>query len=608
MRYEIKKIVFASQLSWVLALLCALLPLFSELDQVEMRSHDLRFVRRNDRSSPSKIVLVTIDAKTSELWTEPTPAWGEHLAELIRHAVENGARVVALDYILAYQTDEYLWSKIAVALRRVGVSPQRMAQLESDIIAIPSLQPNAAMANALEKYADRVVLSNDLSDSLIRDFQIIEGVQIGNVVPTAQVDSALRTMSWKVSELPSFPVAITNSALAHASPSKRLQQEKGETFWINYVSATPGHAFRTIPAYILARGNLTPAQKSLLKDAILIVGTDFRGSNDYHNGIASQEFAGYEINAHATATLLDNAILHRVSKQGEMFVSVLAGLCAVALALSCSFWVGLVGILGLGIAWLLGGQWAFQTQNLLIPYTAPLVALSGCWMFAQLQRALLERRQKRYVEAVFGNYLTPGLRDYLLSSPENLALGGRVGEATIMVVDLRGFTAYAQKRKPEYVMSVLNGLFQELVPLVQKHQGLILHYTGDGFIALFGQPKPDADHARHAIHSAQEIARRAQTWQQSESEDLNVWSVGCSLASGELAYGNLGAKERPDFTVIGNVINLASRLQEVCKEFKTAIVADGACYLAAGSPTATSTHSREIRGLDEPIDIYIVEY
>jgi adenylate cyclase len=234
--------------------------------------------------------------------------------------------------------------------------------------------------------------------------------------------------------------------------------------------------------------------------------------------------------------------------------------------------------------------------------------LTLCWFGAQIQQAIEERAKRRFIEGVFGNYVTPELRDYLLSAPEGLSMGGRLGRVTVMVVDLRGFTDYSQRRKPEHIMNVLNTLFQQMVPVVQQRQGLILRYTGDGFIALFGQPKPDADHALHAMQAAQEIARMAWEWRQSENEDLAFWSVGCSLASGEVAYGNLGAEERPEFTVIGNCINLAARLQDACKELKAAIIADRECYLEAGSPPASGSQLREVRGLDEPIEIYVVEY
>jgi adenylate cyclase len=181
---------------------------------------------------------------------------------------------------------------------------------------------------------------------------------------------------------------------------------------------------------------------------------------------------------------------------------------------------------------------------------------------------------------MFGRYVSPQIRDYILQDPVHQRPGGTLREATILFLDMRGSTVYGEKKDPVLLLHDLNEFFGVIVPIVERTSGLLYRYTGDGFLAVFGaptSPPPGVDHAHAALETAGALAHAVrESGERRAAQGLTAWRIGCSVHTGYVACGNLGTAERPDFTVIGDAVNLCAKMEEGNKGHCSDIVASAA--------------------------------
>ena len=195
---------------------------------------------------------------------------------------------------------------------------------------------------------------------------------------------------------------------------------------------------------------------------------------------------------------------------------------------------------------------------------------------AGLVAGLLARQIKRQVEAslrtvqerdravrMFGQYVSPQIAEKLLNQP--VELGGELRNVCVMFLDIRNFSSYAAGARPEAVMAYLNTLFDFMIDVVNEHQGIVNKFLGDGFMAVFGAPIDDTERCGHAVGASLEILERLDRL--NETRRIHPTRVGIGLHMGEAVTGNVGSTERKEYTIIGDVVNLASRLEQATKEF-----------------------------------------
>jgi adenylate cyclase len=211
----------------------------------------------------------------------------------------------------------------------------------------------------------------------------------------------------------------------------------------------------------------------------------------------------------------------------------------------------------------------FQFNRSLILFVAGLVA------------GLLTRQIKRQVEAslrtvqerdravrIFGQYVSPQIAEKLLHQP--VELGGELRNVCVMFLDIRNFSSYAAGSRPEAVMAYLNTLFDFMIDVVNQHQGIVNKFLGDGFMAVFGAPIDDAEQCTHAVGASLEIIERLERL--NAAGKIHPTRIGIGLHMGEAVTGNLGSSERKEYTIIGDVVNLASRIEQATKEFQAQLL------------------------------------
>jgi adenylate cyclase len=223
--------------------------------------------------------------------------------------------------------------------------------------------------------------------------------------------------------------------------------------------------------------------------------------------------------------------------------------------------------------------------------------------FEQSARAVEERNR---AVGIFGQHVSPQVAGWLLSQP--LGHGPQVREVCVMFLDIRGFTAFAERRGPEEVMGFLNELFGPMIGTVNRHGGIINKFLGDGFMAVFGAPVPDGGAARHAVKAAMELVAQVTAGGAAVAPGgAPATRIGIGLHTGPAVTGNVGSKGRKEYTVIGGVVNLASRIEQLNKQFDSQVLASDAVFAALPPQERAAAQALgdvPVRGQSAPVTLY----
>jgi adenylate cyclase len=348
------------------------------------------------------------------------------------------------------------------------------------------------------------------------------------------------------------------------NPSKRTEKR-----WFNYYG--PPYTLRSISLDTAL--NWSPTDTNFFRDKFVFVG-------GHPSAFASDQFAtpytgwggalstGVEILATGFLNLVRNDWLERISTSTQLVFVCIWGVVSVCGLLMLRPWhAGWVAVCGaLGLASLsFHGHWHYRVWwSWLVPAAVQtpvaLVWSIGC-------QYAFELRQRRKLRQAFSVYLSPHLADRIAQSDQDLALGGKVVEATVMFTDLEGFTALSEGLDPAAVASILTSYFNQTTRHILKHEGTIIKYMGDAVMAVWGAPLEEAKHAERAVLAACGMIESGKS--RIEGRELRT-RIG--INTGMVLVGNLGSDFRFDYTAIGATTNLASRLEGLNKYLGTTIL------------------------------------
>jgi adenylate cyclase len=216
--------------------------------------------------------------------------------------------------------------------------------------------------------------------------------------------------------------------------------------------------------------------------------------------------------------------------------------------------------------------------------------------FNEMVAGLAERER---IREAFGTYVDPDIAARVLEEGTNLA--GEQVEVTIMFIDIRDFTGFAEKTAADRVVAAINELFEQFVPVIHDHGGWVDKFVGDGLLAVFGAPRREPDHADQALASALEIAANV-----TSSYGL---TIGVGLNSGQVVAGNIGGAGRLEFSVIGDAVNVAARVEAATRETGDTILIAQRCQelLKAPHPKLIERRDVALKGKTEPVRLYAPE-
>jgi adenylate cyclase len=185
----------------------------------------------------------------------------------------------------------------------------------------------------------------------------------------------------------------------------------------------------------------------------------------------------------------------------------------------------------------------------------------------------VEAREKRWIRQAFGRYVSPALVEVITTHPERLELGGEEVETTVLFADLEGFTQLSETMPPQTLIGLLNDYFTPMTQIIMSHRGTLDKYIGDALMALWGAPVPLPDHALQACWAALEMQQTMTELQEDwRTQGLPPLVARLGLHTGSVVAGNVGSRDRFNYTVLGDTVNLASRLEGVNKVYGTRIL------------------------------------
>ena len=218
-----------------------------------------------------------------------------------------------------------------------------------------------------------------------------------------------------------------------------------------------------------------------------------------------------------------------------------------------------------------------------------------------------QEKEKQVIKGAFQQYLAPSVIDELLKNPDKLKLGGEKKELTIFFSDIRGFTTLSEKLTPEQLVQLLNEYLSEMTDIVLKKNGLVDKYIGDAIMAFWGAPLDNPKHAESAAETVIEMKRKLEELQKNwKTRGMPVVNIGVGLNTGNVIVGNMGSKQRFDYTVMGDTVNLASRLEGTTKEYGVLSIVSESTYdkIKDKGFVCRELDFIKVKGKNKPIKIF----
>ena len=351
---------------------------------------------------------------------------------------------------------------------------------------------------------------------------------------------------------------------------------------------------------------------------LVLIGTSAAGLNDIKSTPVDPAVPGVEVHAQVLESALTRSLLSQPNYGivVELCAAILLGILVIAFAPLLGP-ITLVAVGALFASLLIGTSWYFYAKHrMLIDFTYPLLSTTAIYLTLIFTSFVREQAQRRQIRSAFGQYLSPALIEQLAQSPEKLVLGGEQREMTIMFSDVRGFTTISEsyKNDPQGLTALMNRFLTPLTNAILDRKGTIDKYMGDAIMAFWNAPLDDKQHQLHACEAAIDMLERIDVLNQERAIEAKEsgqtfipLNVGVGLNTGVCVVGNMGSDLRFDYSVLGDSVNLASRLEGQSKEYGFPIIVGSKTALAVKDKFAIlELDFIMVKGKKEPEVIYAV--
>lgn len=313
---------------------------------------------------------------------------------------------------------------------------------------------------------------------------------------------------------------------------------------------------------------------------------------------------GVYIHAAAAENLLAGGGLRELSPAGGVgLFALLAGLSAAAAAFLAPA-LGVLALGGLAVGWSAAAAAAFNT-GLVLPWLGGLIAMGLAWPALTAFRFVVVDRDRRQVRNAFKLYLPPSVIDDMTRAGAMPRLGGEARDVSILFSDIAGYTKMSEGLAPEELVAILNRYFTAMTDIVEKHGGFVDKFIGDAVLAVFGAPRANPAHAQAAVSAALEMqAALATDKTLLDSGRGSRGAIRIGVASGPALIGNIGSPRRFNYTVMGDTVNLASRLEGVNKYYGSGVIVSGAAAGAGDAADFREVDAIRVVGRDEPVVLF----
>lgn len=604
------------------------------LRPLELVATDLMVRARGNLPADPRIVICAIDSASVDRigrW----PWRRTRMAELVDRLKAEGARVIALDVVFSEPSPKdadfdltgddqilagslrkagnvilgYYFRRDAVRTHDESLAGAEYSQVVEGRQPLPTPERPGVEANLpllARAAASQGFFSHERESGVLRHYTLaVRHGDFGLYFPPLALRAAERFLGG-TGEL-TLRRAGGNLAEVRLAGRVARTDERGR-LWVNYRG--PARTFTTIPAWEVLEGKAAPGA---LRDKLVFVGLTETGVGDLQSTPFGTEISGVEVHANVADNLLNGRY---VLDSG--FLAGLSLLALVVLALAVALLVlrtrdhrvgGAAAIL-LVLAWPLLAYLAFAGRGWHLQAVAPMLAGAVSLVLALRVRITAEEDRARLIRQTFEHYVSGSVVDEMLRHPERVKLGGERREMTVLFSDIRGFTSISETLDVEALVSLLNELFTPMTRIVLDQGGTLDKYMGDALMAFFGAPLTQPDHAARACRATLEmrdkLVRLNQGWHERGTLPPHLsLGIGIGLNSGEMSVGNVGSEAVFGYTVIGDNVNLGSRIEGLNKDYGTQIlVSESTARAAGGGFLFRELDWVRVKGKQQPVAIH----
>ncbi len=371
-------------------------------------------------------------------------------------------------------------------------------------------------------------------------------------------------------------------------------------------------AVKILDDYDRIKSGLKPElSPELFNNKYIILGANVKASSTGLSDILHSSVSPRHPGTDILATVLDNAVHNDFLKSFNIWQNALLSLFTAIfiyiLIRTRTIFVSLSVITTALILFFLGACFLFYNAfaiNVLTPVILGIVTM----IFGYLHRFLLEGQNKEKIKKAMGKYISDDIMEDVVKNIDELKLGGKKSVVTVLFADIRGFTSMSEKMSAEEVSNILNEYFTEMEPIISGHNGIINKFIGDAVMAIFGEPIKDKNHALNAVKCANDMLKKVSQLQHKWiNEGKPKIEIGIGINTGEVFVGNIGSEKRMEYTVIGDTVNLASRIESYNKIYKTNFLIGPTTYEEVKNyVNVIKISDVQIRGKLQKLDIYEV--
>jgi adenylate cyclase len=616
------------------------------IQSVDHLTTDYRYQQRYERLKASgelwdakklaNVVIVEISPDDMKSLPESFPFPRSYYAHIIENLERCGVRAIGLDVTFESKRDsasDAMFDAVLTKYKNVVLAAKYEESTGGGKYRLSTLE--RSYGNIFYQPGRRVGIVNIAGkdrDDVARRY--LPMIYVGNfLTPTfgfAVLNSVFGLNDTAVVGLPEKNFALGD---------RLIPRYDGRSFLLNYYG--PDNTFRYIKCTEVIDDSTFKTKEELeygtdidqfdgdaelqasLKDKIVLIGSTMPEERDYHsipllNPDGTTSMNGVEIHATAIQNILDQSYIQRAEPTLEFALIIILALVVtlilmplrtikiryvVVLELASVFIVALFifGVFEIAVR-------SFTNNSILINIVYPSLAVVLAYVGAAVYQYLAERQQKALIKNVFSKYISSAVVNELVANPEKAKLGGDRRELTVFFSDIAGFTTISEQfhTRPEGLVELLNEYLDEMTGIVLKHEGTLDKYEGDAIMAFWGAPITQKDHALRTCLASLEMQKRLAAmrpkWKKEGRPGLEV-RIG--INTGVMIVGNMGGKDRFDYTVIGDSVNLASRLEGANKQYGSNIMISDFTYQhVKGQVLVRELDLIQVKGKTEPVKVW----
>lgn len=485
-----------------------------------------------------------------------------------------------------------------------------------DLSSYPALKAHGIVANTeyIARHAQNFAFFNNESDSdaIMRWVTLVREVN-GNLMPSLSLKMASKILGH---EIVTFfdNIGINDISLINPDDDQDILKIPVDHHGHGRILINHYGPDKTLDHFSLAdayEGKFTPEQKKRLKGMSLVLGPTAIAINDQRANPFDAGLNGVENHAAVVDNIINKNFMRRTDK---IYLVELLVVLGVGLFFTPVMVFGKAAVSGMAAAVFMVGYYYFDkyfwfNRGEWVYIGMPLVEISFLFVGTTLFKYMTEERERKRLKGAFSLYLSPEYVDQMMEDPDALKLGGEKKELTVFFSDVRGFTTISERLTPEKLCEFMNDYFTPMTSIIMSSKGCLDKYIGDAIMAFWGAPIPMSNHAEVAVKSAIDMLFALDKLRVDlAAKGFPVIDIGIGLNTGPMSVGNMGSGERFTYTVMGDNVNLASRIEGLTKEYGIKIMISETTrnQLSDKSIFVRDLDDIRVKGKHEPVKVFEV--